>query len=187
MDYLAKVNQIEKEEKTRNISISVKSEISACRAKEAKEAKEALPRLVVRDSIDQDPPHAVTTGQEGLPREQGERSRERGDVVIEPAATNARQVYWERATGIVGPAQPEFLAMVGTGLGASYWVVAQFEGAPVWINAAALRSKQAYATQVLPVVVELIHEAPLLSGKGPRSRTRHHRKRCATLDVATLL
>lgn len=71
-----------------------------------------------------------------------------GAVVIEPAAPNARPVFWQRADGsIVGPAQPEFLARVGHGPTASFWVVALFEGLPVWINATVLRSKQQFEQQ----------------------------------------
>ncbi len=81
------------------------------------------------------------------------------EVVIEPAAPNARPVFWERADGSLwGPATPEFLARVGNGPKASYWVVAEFEGLPVWINSAALRSKKQFETQVKPMVVELIRE-----------------------------
>ncbi len=74
------------------------------------------------------------------------------DVVIEPAALNARPIFWERlSTGdILGPAQPEFLAMVGAGPKARYWVVAQFEGLPVWINSVLLRSKRQFEAQAHP-------------------------------------
>ena len=77
------------------------------------------------------------------------------DVVLDLAAPNARPVYWKRVTGIVGPAQPEFLAMVGCGSKASYWVVAQFEGLPVWINSLQLRSKRQFEQQVPLKAVEL--------------------------------
>lgn len=80
------------------------------------------------------------------------------EIVIEPAATNARPIFWERATGIVGPAQPEFLARVGTGPKVSYWVVAQFEGLPIWINSTVLRSKRQFEEQVKPLVAELVRE-----------------------------
>jgi hypothetical protein len=79
------------------------------------------------------------------------------DPLIEPAAPNARPVYWERAdTSIVGPGQPEFLAMVGSGQAATYWVVAQFDGLPIWINSMQLRSKRQFEEQVRPVVVTLV-------------------------------
>jgi hypothetical protein len=69
-------------------------------------------------------------------------------VVIEPAAPNARPVYWERADGsISGPAKPEFLAKVGDGPKASFWVVAEFEAQPVWIRSDRLRSKTAFEQQ----------------------------------------
>ncbi len=64
------------------------------------------------------------------------------EIVIEPAHPQARPIFWEKADGSIwGPATPEFLARVGNGPKASYWVVAEFEGLPVWINSAALRSK----------------------------------------------
>lgn len=68
------------------------------------------------------------------------------DVTIEPVAMNAKPIYWERmSTGdILGPAQPEFLAQVDSGSKASYWVVVQFEGLPIWINSILLRSKCQY-------------------------------------------
>jgi len=80
-------------------------------------------------------------------------------VLIEPAAPNPRPVYWERAdTSIVGPGRPEFLAKVGEGPRATYWVVAQFQGVPVWINSIMLRSKKAYEQQVTPKPVQWIRE-----------------------------
>jgi len=99
-----------------------------------------------------DPPCVSVQG------ERSERSPVCSDVVIEPAAPNARLIYWERATGIVGPAQPEFLVMVGSGPTASFWVVVQFEGLPIWINSTVLRSQQAFAQQITPKVVDRIRE-----------------------------
>jgi hypothetical protein len=78
-------------------------------------------------------------------------------IVIEPAPENPRPVYWERADlSIVGPGRPEFLAKVGEGLRATYWVVAQFQGVPVWINSIVLRSKKAFEQQPEVRVVKLI-------------------------------
>jgi hypothetical protein len=78
-------------------------------------------------------------------------------IVIEPAAANPRPVYWERSDlSIVGPGRPEFLAKVGSGPKASYWVVAQFQGGPVWINSIVLRSKKAFEQQAKVRVVEPI-------------------------------
>jgi hypothetical protein len=78
-------------------------------------------------------------------------------IVIEPAAANPRPIYWERADlSIVGPGRPEFLAKVGEGLRVTYWVVAQFQGMPVWINASMLRSKKAFEQQPGVRVVEPI-------------------------------
>src|SRR5262245_23386650 len=57
------------------------------------------------------------------------------EITIGPAGMNAAPVYWERGDcSIVGPAQPEFLARVGNGPKASYWVIAVYNGLPVWIN-----------------------------------------------------
>lgn len=82
-----------------------------------------------------------------------------GGVVIEPAANNSRPVFWERADGsIVGPAQPEFLARVGTGPKESYWVIALYEGMPVWINSTVLRSKRQFERQEPKRAMELIRE-----------------------------
>ena len=78
-------------------------------------------------------------------------------IVIGPAAENPRPIYWERADlSIVGPGRPEFLAKVGEGLRATYWVVAQFQGAPVWINSIVLRSKKAFEQQAKVQVVKPI-------------------------------
>ncbi len=84
-------------------------------------------------------------------------------TVIEPAHRPDGQplspIYWETGTGeILGPAQPEFLARVGNGPRETYWVVALFDGLPVWINATALRSKQAFETQIKPRPFERIEE-----------------------------
>lgn len=79
------------------------------------------------------------------------------NIVIESAAANPGLVYWERADlSIVGPGRPELLAKVGEGLRATYWVVAQFQGMPVWINSIALRSKKAFKQQAKVLVVEPI-------------------------------
>ena len=79
------------------------------------------------------------------------------NIVIEPAAENPCPVYWERADlSIVGPGRTEFLAKVGEGLRATYWVVAQFQGMPVWINSIVLRSKKAFEQQPEVRVVEPI-------------------------------
>jgi hypothetical protein len=62
---------------------------------------------------------------------------------------NATPIFWERmSTGaILGPAQSEFLAKVGSGLVASYWVVVTYQGQPVWINTDSLRSKRQFEAQ----------------------------------------
>jgi len=75
--------------------------------------------------------------------------RNREDVTIEPASTNACPVYWERADGrIYGPALPEFLALVGLGLKSTdLWVVAIWDGCSIWIRSDRLRSRQAFESQ----------------------------------------
>ena len=75
-------------------------------------------------------------------------------ITIEPAHPQARPLYWERATGIVGPAAPEFMVKVGE----AFWIVAQFEGVPVWIHSDRLRSRQQFKTQVIRKPVNLIKE-----------------------------
>src|SRR5262245_50098962 len=80
------------------------------------------------------------------------------DVVIEPAHPNAKPVYWERRGSIVGPGIPEFLAKVGDGPSANFWVVVQFEGLPVWVNSIMLRSRAQFETQRPLAVVELVRD-----------------------------
>jgi hypothetical protein len=76
-------------------------------------------------------------------------------ITIEPAAPNARPVYWERADGsISGPARPEFLAQVGTGPAASFWVVTTYEGQARWIRSDRLRSKRQFESQAKTRIVE---------------------------------
>jgi|SRR5215472_10587110 len=80
-------------------------------------------------------------------------------VTIEPAHSEARPVFWEKADGsIVGPAKPEFLARVGSGPHESYCVVATFEGLPVWIRSDFLRSKKQFEHQPKVRTVEFIKE-----------------------------
>lgn len=79
------------------------------------------------------------------------------EITIEPAAANARPIFWERGTGeIVGPAVPEFLAKVGMGETASYWVICQFLGQAVWVRSDRLRSRKAFEQQPEIRVVELL-------------------------------
>ncbi len=76
-------------------------------------------------------------------------------IVIEPAAPNARPVYWENADGVIlGPAIPEFLAQVGQ----HFWVIVQYDEAPRWIRSDRLRNKQAFERQVKPIPFERIKE-----------------------------
>ena len=81
------------------------------------------------------------------------------EIVIGPAAANARPIYWERGNGeICGPARPEFLARVGSGPKEGYWVVALYESGPIWINSTMLRSKRQFEQQVKPRPFEPIQE-----------------------------
>src|SRR5262249_9692424 len=50
------------------------------------------------------------------------------EPAVKPDGSPLSPIYWERATGIVGPAVPEFMVKVGE----AFWIVAQFEGLPVW-------------------------------------------------------
>ncbi len=82
-----------------------------------------------------------------------------GPITIEPAAPNTWPVYWEQVSGeILGPAKPEFLAHVGNESKVPYWVIALYEGLPVWIRSDRLRSRQAFEQQVKPRPVQLIRE-----------------------------
>jgi len=65
-------------------------------------------------------------------------------IIIEPAVTNARPIYWEAADGrIIGPAVPEFLAREGD----TFWIVTTFKGHIFWIDADKLRSRQSFDQQ----------------------------------------
>ncbi len=67
-----------------------------------------------------------------------------GGVTIEPAAPNARSVFWETGDGrILGPAKPEFLARDGD----AFWISTTFEGQIWWINVDRLRSQKAFEVQ----------------------------------------
>ncbi len=62
------------------------------------------------------------------------------DVVLEPAASNARPVYWEGVKGtILGPAVPEFFAKVGTRPSERFWVVVIYQGSIRWVRDDRLR------------------------------------------------
>ncbi len=63
-------------------------------------------------------------------------------VLIEPAAPNARPVWWEDANGLLcGPAIPEYLAKTGGSLSEHFWVVVTHEHIIRWIRSDRLRSK----------------------------------------------
>ena len=62
------------------------------------------------------------------------------DVVVEPAASNAKPVFWEDVMGqIQEPASLEFLAKVGTGPTERFWAVVIYQGAPRWLMSDRLR------------------------------------------------
>jgi hypothetical protein len=74
-------------------------------------------------------------------------------IQIEPAAPNARPVYWETGSGrILGPAIPEFLARDSS----TFWISTTFKGQIRWINADRLRSRKAFLEQLEVREVELI-------------------------------
>lgn len=63
------------------------------------------------------------------------------NIVLEPAPSNARAIYWEAGDGrILGPAVPDFLGRDGK----TFWIVTTFEEQILWINADRLRSRQAF-------------------------------------------
>lgn len=75
------------------------------------------------------------------------------NIEIQPAAPNAKAIYWETGTGrILGPAVPEFLARDGS----TFWISTTFEGQSRWINADRLRSRKAFEEQAEVREVELI-------------------------------
>lgn len=143
MDYLAIIRK-RKEEESRHIFKEAKKEVQG----EISELSELSPWLG-------DGEEGCSIVMDRLARKQQDERNElheksqASDVVIEPAAAHARPIFWERmSTGaILGPAQPEFLAVEGHGLQASYWVVVTYQGAPVWINADSLRSKRQFEAQ----------------------------------------
>lgn len=80
-------------------------------------------------------------------------------IIIEPANPQGRPVYWERGSGeIVGPATVTYLAQVGTGAKAHFWVIVEYAGQMICVRSDRLRSKSQFENQVKPKVVELIRE-----------------------------
>lgn len=66
---------------------------------------------------------------------------EPSETVTEPAAPNARPVWWESMTGDMrGPATPLFLAKTGTVAKERFWVIVEFEGQTWWIQDERLRA-----------------------------------------------
>ncbi len=102
------------------------------------------------------------------------------EIAMEPAAVNARPIYWERADlSIAGPATPEFLAKVGTGPKASFWVVAVYNGSPWWIRADTLRSRQDWeqASKVVDMTglqVTLPRPSPMPPSRKQKQETKRH-------------
>jgi len=63
------------------------------------------------------------------------------ETIVEPAAVNARPVYWEDSGGkLCGPAVPEFLAKTGTGDRERFWIVVMYQGSIRWIWSDRLRT-----------------------------------------------
>jgi len=74
-------------------------------------------------------------------------------IQIEPAAPNAKGVYWEMGDGrILGPAVPEFFLRDGE----EYWISVTFEGHIRFIRDDRLRSRKAFLEQREVKEVELI-------------------------------
>ena len=79
------------------------------------------------------------------------------DTVIEPASPMAREVYWEQMDSrIIGGVKPIFLAMVGTGAAATFWIVVEYQGQPRWIRSERLRSRRAFQEQEQVREVQII-------------------------------
>lgn len=80
-------------------------------------------------------------------------------VTIEPAASNARPVYWENADGVIlGPAIPEYLARVQECGSDAFWVIVTHDGLPRWIRSDRLRSRRAFETQPAVRIEEPIRD-----------------------------
>ena len=106
----------------------------------------------ILDQPKQGPPPMVSTIEAG---EAGENNLPLTDkkFVCQPAAPNARAIYWETGDGrILGPAVPEFLGRDGS----TFWVSVTFEGQIRWINADRLRSHKAFLNQREVREVEVI-------------------------------
>lgn len=88
------------------------------------------------------------------PEPPASRIRAVADLKIEPAASDAKAIYWQASTGrILGPAVPEFLARDGS----TFWISTTFNGQILWIDADRLRSRKAFERQ--PKILEV---APIL-------------------------
>ena len=75
----------------------------------------------------------------------GDHPESSDKVLIEPASPTARPVFWERGDGrIEGPARLEFLACVGAGSKARFWIVLTFHNVVCWVRSDRLRSRQAF-------------------------------------------
>ena len=84
---------------------------------------------------------------------------EASEVVIEPAAPQARPVYYERNDGVIyGPAKVTDLAKTGSGGTERFWVIVEFEGHIEWVVSDRLRSKAAFETQAKPRPFERIKD-----------------------------
>ena len=83
-----------------------------------------------------------------LLRQAGDRVRVVGDMVKEPAAADARPIYWESENGIWhGPVKPEFLGRIGIHPNEEFYVIVIYQGITYPILADRLRSRQAFEDQ----------------------------------------
>ena len=98
------------------------------------------------------------TDQKILARAQQILAQAKADpIVIERALPKAGELYWEQADGrIIGPARPEFLAMVNSGPTTSFWIVTEYAGQGRWIRSDRLRSQKAFLEQRQIREIELI-------------------------------
>lgn len=81
------------------------------------------------------------------------------EPAMKPGGSPLSPVYWETAdTRIVGPAMPEYVVKVGTGLTAEFWVIVSHEGTPRWVHSNRLRSKKQFETQRPVTVVDFVKD-----------------------------
>ncbi|NOS82770.1 MAG: hypothetical protein HOP32_14430 [Nitrospira sp.] len=81
-------------------------------------------------------------------------------ITIEPGHPHARPVYFVRQSvgAIVGPATVDFVAQVGEGPTAQYWLCVTHEGNWAFVHSIWLRSKKQFDTQTTLTPVDLIRK-----------------------------